>query len=123
MKNSSFSQAKKSSWSLPGVKAFAIVSIRDVDAFVSCNRMRVDGRGRVDAVLPLFLHFGVHHQQRVVRQMDRDLAFGIAPHAVSLSLVSGSVVLVIASHDLPNAEFPGNAEADAADRGSWTKVC
>lgn len=47
---------------LPGVKAFAVVAVRDINAFVSCDWMRINGRCGMNAVLPLFLHFGVHHQ-------------------------------------------------------------
>lgn len=47
---------------VPWVKALAVVPVRDVDAFVSRDRMRIDDGCGMDAVLPLFLHFGVHHQ-------------------------------------------------------------
>lgn len=59
------------------VHACPVVAVRNVDAPVARNRVRVNRLRRRDAVLPLLLHLGVHHQQRVVRQMDRNLALGI----------------------------------------------
>lgn len=73
-------------------------------------------------MLPLFLHFRMHDQQRVMWQMDRDLSFGIGPQTVSLLLCPSLTVLVVSGHDLANAEFSGNAETDATDCGSWTQV-
>lgn len=51
----------------------SVMTVRDVYSFVSRNRVRVYGKGRRHRVFPFLLHLGVHHQQRIMRQMDRDL--------------------------------------------------
>lgn len=38
-----------------------VVAIGDVDALVAGYGVRVDGRGRGDAVFPFFLHLSVHY--------------------------------------------------------------
>lgn len=60
------------------MKISFIISISDIDASVTSDRMRVDGLCRGDAVLPLLLHLSVHDQQRVMREVDGNLSLGVA---------------------------------------------
>lgn len=54
-------------------KFLAVPAVGDVDAFVGSERVRrYCCRGR-DAVFPFLLHLRVHHEQRVVRQVNCDL--------------------------------------------------
>lgn len=54
-----------------------IIAIRNIDALVPRDGVRTDGQGRGHGMLPFFLHLGVHHQQRVVWEMDGDLALRV----------------------------------------------
>lgn len=102
------------------MEAVAITAVRDINTPVSRDRVRINGRRRRDAVLPLFLHLGVHHQQRVVREVDGDLALGIGAVAVfRTSLGAGTIwctltlalALVAKRDDLPDAELSRDAQA------------
>lgn len=64
-----------------------VIPVSDVDAPVPGYGMRVNGLGRSDAVLPLLLHLSVHHQQRVMREVDSNLALCVA--------ISSRVAIVI----------------------------
>ena len=92
------------------MERLAVVAIGDVDALVAGNGMRIYCKSRGYTVLPFFLHFCVHHEKRVMGQMDGDLAFGIRTR------------ILIFRDDLANTEFPGNSEADATDDGARTEI-
>ena len=55
------------SWGIFGMEAFPIVAVSDVNTLVTRDGMRVDDGGWVNGVLPLFLHLGMHHEERIVR--------------------------------------------------------
>lgn len=59
------------------MKDLPIVAVRDVDPSVPCNGMRINGCCRRDAVFPFLLHLGVHDKERVVWEVDGDLALGV----------------------------------------------
>ncbi len=61
-----------------GVQTGSVVAIRDVDALVAGNGVRINGRRGCDAVFPFLLHLRVHDEQGVVREVDRDLAGRVA---------------------------------------------
>lgn len=87
-----------------------VVPIRDIDALVASDRVWVDGLCRRDAVLPLLLHRCVHDQQRVVRQVNRDLALRVSASGIGrlLHLLVGGGA-VVACYDLADAEFTRDA--------------
>jgi hypothetical protein len=98
------------------VEAGAVVAVRDVDAPRPGNGVRVNGLRRVHAVLPFFLHVGVHHQEGVVREVDGDLA------CLVRSGGGGGVVGVILGDDAADAELAGDAEGEGADDGAGSEV-
>jgi hypothetical protein len=57
-------------WCESWVEARFVVSVGDIDSFVSGNWVWINGIGRNNAVLPIFLHLSMHDEQRVVRQMN-----------------------------------------------------
>ena len=102
---------------MPGVKRLAIVAVRDVDASVPSDGVRIDGGRRRDAMLPLLLHLGVHHEQRVMRQVDSDLTLGVG---VVVAIV---LVVFIPGHDTSHAELSRHAEREGSDDGARAEVC
>lgn len=48
------------SWRVCWMKIIPVMPVRDVDALVPGNGVRIDGRRRGDGVFIGFLHFGVH---------------------------------------------------------------
>lgn len=76
------------------VEVRLIVPVSDVDALVSGNRVRVDGLRRGNTVLPFLLHLCMHHQQRVVGEMNGDLTLGIPISCVSLIVLGYCHVMV-----------------------------
>ena len=59
------------------MKTQPVIAIRDVDTSVPGDGMRIYDRGWVDGMFPLFLHFGVHDEERVVGEVDGDLTGGV----------------------------------------------
>lgn len=59
-----------------------VATIRDAETFVACQRVRIDDLRRSNRVFPLLLHLGVHDEERVVGQVDCDLALFVR-HAFS----------------------------------------
>lgn len=92
---------------IPRMQTLLVVPVGDVDPLVPRDRVRVDGRGGRDAVLPLLLHRGVHDQQRVVRQVDGELALGVGASLVVV--VVAALVVMVAGDDLADAELAGYA--------------
>lgn len=103
------------------VQGGLVVPVRHVDAPVAGHGVRVDGVCRRDAVLPPLLHLGMHDQQRVVGQVDGDLAPGGVPGLLHIVIV---LVLVLGrgGHDPPDAELPGYAQGQGADDGAGAEV-
>ena len=64
-------------WRELWMQVLPVISIRDVNSFVSCYRMGIDSERGRDAVFPFFLHFRVHYEEGVVREVDGDLTLGI----------------------------------------------
>lgn len=95
---------------VPRVQAGLVVAVRDVDAPVAGHGVRVDGMGWRDAVLPGFLHLGVHDQQRVVRQVDGDLARGVG------------IGVPVLGHDPPDAKLPGHTQGERPYDGAGPEV-
>jgi hypothetical protein len=86
-----------------------ITPIRDIQSHVLGQRTRIDGsRGR-DGGFPFFLHFGVHYQEGVVWEVDRDLALGVGETAVVFPKLAISCVY------LTDAELTGYAKAETSD--------
>ena len=114
------------------VEAVAVVAVRDVDAPGARHGVRVDGLGGRHAVLPFFLHVGVHDQEGVVREVDGDLAgevrvvvavaLGLAFIVLGVAAVVGGVILVLGKH-APDTEFAGDAEGEGTDYGARSQVC
>ena len=97
------------------MKRFSIITVSNVDTPVSCYRMWIDGKCRCDAMLPFFLHLSMHDQKRVVREMDRYLAFGIGTRVVL-------GFFIISCHNLSNPEFSCYSEANATNYRTRTKI-
>ena len=107
------------------MEALPVMAIGDVDPLVAGDGMRIDGLGGVDAVFPSFLHFGVHDQEGVVGEVDRDLALGVTAACcgggfflVLFVVVGGRVFVffiggggggVCGGEDFADAEFAGDA--------------
>ncbi len=81
--------------------------------------MRRDRLRRRDAVFPLLLHLGVHDQQRVVRQVDRNLTGHVGGGGGG---GISSRVVVVFRHDLAHAKFPFHAETQTAYHGSRAQI-
>lgn len=79
-----------------------VIPVCDVDALVARYWMRVDGLGRRNTVLPFLLHLCMHHQQRVVRKMNSNLALGISNQF--------GITVVVFGHNPAYAEFPRHTE-------------
>lgn len=95
-----------------------VVAVGDVNPRAPGDWVRVNDLRRRDAVLPLLLHLGVHDEQRVVRQVDGDLAPG-----VSVGVADGLTALGVPREDAPHAELAGHAEGQGPDDGPWSEVC
>ena len=67
-------------------------------------------------MLPLFLHFGVHDEKGVVREVDRNLPLRIGKGPVFLA------ILLIFSKDLSHPEFSGNSQTQTADNSAGPKI-
>lgn len=93
---------------MPRMKLGPIVPIRHIDPPVPGNRVRLNRRRGRHAVLPRLLHLGVHHEQRVVREVDGDLALG--------------VVVLVWGEDAADAELARDAEGERADDGARAEV-
>jgi hypothetical protein len=76
------------------------------------NRLR-----RRDGVLPLFLHLGVHNEQRVVWEMYRDLALCIGERAVCFA------ILVTLCDYLADTKLASYAKAEATDNCTRAEIC
>lgn len=105
---------------LPGMKAFTIISISDIDTLISRYWMRINRWSRVNAMLPFLLHFSVHHEKRIVRQVYRHLAFGICPQSRFLGYSTFDII--VSSNDLAHPELSGNSKTETADTCSRTKI-
>ena len=79
-----------------------VVPIRDIDSFVTSDRVGIDRGGGRHAVLPLLLHFCMHNQQRVVGEVDRYLAFGTS--------VGRFLRVIVLGENTPDPELSSNAE-------------
>lgn len=64
-------------WCVLGVHVGPVVSVGNVDSLVPSYWVRIDRWRWGDAMFPFLLHLCVHHEQGVVRQVDRDLPFCI----------------------------------------------
>lgn len=82
--------------------------------------MRVDSLRRRDTVFPLLLHFRVHDEQGVMREVDGDLARGIGVFLGLFTFVGGSDVVL--GNDATDAEFAGDTEGDGSDDCSRAEV-
>lgn len=80
--------------------------------------MRINGLCWRNAVLPLFLHFGVHDEQRVVWKVDCDLAFCIGFFLGFLLLFGGFFL----RNDSADSELSCYSQRDGADDSSRTEV-
>lgn len=99
------------------MEALTVIPISNIDAFIPSNRMWVNDRRSLNIMLPFLLHLRMHYKQRVVRQMYRNLSFGVC------SLVLRAwLVVVISSNDLPYSKFAGYAETETANDGSGAEV-
>lgn len=94
---------------LLGMKAFAIVPIGDVDTLVASDGMRINDLGRMDAMLPLFLHFGMHHQERIMRKVYGNLSFSVCPQSILLRFIG--LCVLISGNNFPNSKFSCNSKA------------
>jgi hypothetical protein len=99
------------------VECLAVVAIGDVDASVTSDGMRIDGCGRRDAVFPFLLHLGVHDEQGVMWQVNRELAFGIKVVVRVRGFVIGVFVF---GDDSSHAELAGYTEREGAYHGAWS---
>lgn len=92
----------------------SVVPIGDIDSPAPCYRVRINCLCWCDGVFPFFLHLSVHDQERVVRQVDGDLALqvGISP----CSLVH------VLWNNPPDTELSSNAQGQRTDHSSRTKV-
>jgi len=104
-------------WCVPWMKFLPIVAIRDVYAFVTCNRVRVDCCGRRDAVLPFFLHLSMHDEERIVGKMNGKLTFGIG-----VATVGWVAALRVFGQNSPHAKLPCNTKRERADNGAWAEI-
>ena len=91
-----------------------VVAISDIDAPVSGNGMRVYGLSRGYTVLPLLLHLGMHHEKRVMRQVNGNLALGVR--------VADYVVVVVPRNYTADTELPGDAQGQGSDDCAWSEV-
>ena len=71
----------------------------------------------MDAVLPFLLHLRMHNQQRIVRQVYRDLAFSVCP-----LILRATWLFVIPSNNFPYTEISSNTKTQAANDSSRPKV-
>ena len=92
----------------------AVVPICDVDPLVPGDRVRIDGRRGGDAVLPFFLHFRVHDQQRIVREVDGYLALGIG--------VLGGSVVAVPREDSADTKFASHSQRYRSYDSPWAQV-
>lgn len=100
------------------METLAVVSVSNIDPFVASDRMRIDHGSWMDAVLPFLLHLRVHNQQRIVRQVYRDLAFSVCP-----LILRATRLFVIPSNNFPYPEISSNTKTQAANDSSRPKVC
>ena len=93
--------------------------------------MRVNGLCRGNAMLPFFLHLGVHDKQRIMREVDSNLALCISSFIISFLCFRRTrcvfsftgTLITIASHNMSNPELTGDSEAQAADHWVRAEVC
>ena len=102
------------------MKLLPVMSIRDIDPFVAGDRMRNNRLCRVDTMLPLFLHLGMHHQKRVVRKMYGDLALSIRSKVVVMFTVR-SLIFVPRDY-LPDSELPRHSQTQTPDHRPWAEI-
>ena len=57
-------------WRESWVEAILVAPIRNVNSLVLRYWVRINSPSRCNAMFPLFLHLRMHHQQRVMRQVD-----------------------------------------------------
>ena len=93
----------------------SVVSIGNVDAAVSRDRVRVDGKRRGDGVLPFFLHLCMHHKQRVVWQVNGNLA-------LCVGILRRPRVGILGQH-ATYTEFASDAEGYGANDGAGAEIC
>lgn len=102
---------------IPRLKTFPVMAVGDIDPFIPSNRMGIDGGSRMDAVLPFLLHLRMHHQKRIVGQMDCYLTFSIC----SLILRACGVV-IISSDNLADSKLSGDTKTQATNDCSWSEI-
>lgn len=121
---------------MPRVELVSIVSVRDVDPPVPRDRVRIDGLRGSDAVLPLLLHLGMHDEQGVVREVDRDLARHVAGGSSSSSsgvlgigsaVGAGTAALLLSgggvpSDDAAHAKLARDPEGERSDDGPRAEI-
>ena len=75
-------------------------------------------------MFPFFLHLGVHDEERVVREVDRDLAGCVAGIWVGFGVEGGRTFGgdVFGWHDLTYAKLSGDAQGQAADDSTGPEV-
>lgn len=105
------------------MEAFAVMAIGDVNPFIASDGVRVDGSGRMNAMLPFFLHLRVHDEQRIVWKMNCDLAFSVGSEFIFGFQISALDFTIISGHNLANPELSRDTETEAANDCSWTKIC
>jgi hypothetical protein len=59
------------------MQTILVKTIRDIQPFILCKWVRIDSLSRSYRVFPFLLHLGVHDQERIVRQVDANLALRI----------------------------------------------
>lgn len=97
----------------------AVGAVGHVYAGGAGERVRVDGAGGGDAVLPFFLHAGVHDEEGVVREVDRDGSLGLG---VRVGVGVRVRVRGIAGQDPTYAELSSDAERERGDDGAGAEV-
>jgi len=105
------------------VQRGAVGAVGHVYAGGAGERVRVDGAGGGDAVLPFFLHAGVHDEEGVVREVDRDGSLGLGVRVKVGERVGVRVrVRGIAGQDATYAELSSDAERERGDDGAGAEV-
>jgi hypothetical protein len=98
----------------PRMQRLLITPIRDVNPLIPRQRMRLHRPRRRYAVFPLLLHLRMHHQQRVMREQNRDLALRVRHLPARF--------VTISRHDSAHAKLPPHAETKTPDHGARAEV-
>lgn len=103
------------------MESLPVVAVSDINALITSDGVRIDDGCWVNGVLPLFLHLGMHHKERIVRQVDRNLTLSICSLRLFVTF-RPTTIIIVASNNPADSELPCHAETQASDDCSRTEI-